>query len=70
MCGAYQDSEFKHQVTVEIRDVWYTVTCLIHPASRGGPPTPQVFWFSPCKDIEHASIFFAAFLDCFPSTPT
>ena len=27
----------------------------IHPASRGGPPTPQVFWFSPCKDIEHAS---------------
>ena len=27
----------------------------IHPASRGGPPTPQVFWFSPYKDIEHAS---------------
>ena len=30
-------------------------TLLIHPASRGGPPTPQVVWFSPCKDIEHAS---------------
>ena len=23
----------------------------IHPASRGGPPTPQVFWFSTCKDM-------------------
>ena len=27
----------------------------IHPASRGGPPTPPVFWFGPCKDIEHTS---------------
>ena len=40
--------------------IWYEV--VIHPASRGGPPTPQVFWFSPCKDIEHASKFF---LQCF-----
>ena len=37
----------------------FLVSCLslvnIHPASRGGPPTPQVFGVSPCKDIEHAS---------------
>ena len=34
----------------------------IHPASRGGPPTPTVFWFGPCKDIEHTSTIF---LQCF-----
>ena len=28
---------------------------IIHPASRGGPPAPPVFWFGPCKDIEHTS---------------
>ena len=42
----------------------------IHPASRGGPPTPQVFWFSPCKDVEHASkVFVQCFLIVFLQHP-
>ena len=42
----------------------------IHPASRGGPPTPPVFWFGPCKDIEHTStIFLKCFLIVFLQHP-
>ena len=37
----------------------------------GGPPTPQVFWFNPCKTIDHVSkdIFCCVFLIVFLQTP-
>ena len=64
LCSRYWH---KHKHTYTIAREWHLLSYAsipapifikiktIHPASRGGPPTPQVFWFSPCKDIEHAS---------------
>ena len=52
-------------VLIFVSYLFFPIVCFsrdIHPASRGGPPTPQVFWFGPCKDIEHASTIF---LQCF-----
>ena len=57
-------------LTHQLHDQAFWLPVVIHPASRGGPPAPQVFWFSPCKDIEHASkVFVQCFLIVFLQRP-
>ena len=57
--GADVEKMKRHRRTVKLLGI---APEFIHPASRGGPPTPPVFWFGPCKDIEHTSTIF---LQCF-----